>query len=332
MLLAVQPPVVVGDGVEVEVLDQPVESDRHLRSPGEVVLVDALVEREQCAGELQAVGELGVCHFLDTHTEVVELEHLHVGAELGGDQRHVGRDVEHPGIQMAEKTVAPVPETAAHRCGVHPLLDAPPGALLAQVPRHRPELDARAAEDVAHLGDGALTAVGEPLAGAEVGVVHLLARLKVDDQHRRVSTLGDRQHHRSREVGGQEDDDEVAVGEAELLRRGRRLDRVGDEADVDHVGVEPLESFGDVGRRLLQLGKEARELRPVGRQPTGHEPDAGAAALERGEQLVEVRGGAPGNSHGRSLVACGRGLGVAAVLRLTGPGAPGPVSRDDQKS
>ena len=51
VLLAVESAVVVGERVEVEVLDESVEPDRDAGAPGEVLVVDGVVEREDLAGE-----------------------------------------------------------------------------------------------------------------------------------------------------------------------------------------------------------------------------------------------------------------------------------------
>ena len=86
MLLAVEAAVVVGHRVEVEVLDQPVQPDRDLRAPGEVVVVDRVVEGEDLPGQLHALRDLGVGDLVDPHPQVVELEHLDVRAERRGDR------------------------------------------------------------------------------------------------------------------------------------------------------------------------------------------------------------------------------------------------------
>lgn len=51
VLLAGQAPVVVGERIQGEVLDESVQADRHLRTPGEVLLDDRLVDGEQVAGQ-----------------------------------------------------------------------------------------------------------------------------------------------------------------------------------------------------------------------------------------------------------------------------------------
>ena len=71
-------------------------------------------------------------------------------------------------------------------------------------------------------------------------VVHRLGRLQVDDQHWGCRPLGDRQHHARGHVGRKEEDDEVAVGNAQPVARGRAVDRRGDEPDVDDLAVDRL--------------------------------------------------------------------------------------------
>ena len=105
-----------------------------------------------------------------------------------------------------------------------------------------------AEEGVGHLRQRAGAAVGQPLAGVEGGVVHRLGGLQVDQQHRGAAALGDGQRAWRRHVRGEEADDEVAVGDAQLLAGRGALLRVGDEAGVDDVGVQRLRS-GSVTRR-----------------------------------------------------------------------------------
>ena len=82
VLLAVEAPVVVGERVEVEVVDQSVEADRHLwrprRSPRRLTVSSSL---KICRARSirSAVSASVTC--LDPYPEVVELEHLHVRAE-----------------------------------------------------------------------------------------------------------------------------------------------------------------------------------------------------------------------------------------------------------
>ena len=96
VLLAVEPAVVVGEGVEIEVLDQPVEPDRDLarptRNPPRTTESSSV---NISAGERHPLGGLGIRDLIDPHPQVVELEHLDVGAERCRQQREVGRDVQH---------------------------------------------------------------------------------------------------------------------------------------------------------------------------------------------------------------------------------------------
>lgn len=105
MDLALESAVVVGEAVELEVFDEPVESDRYPGGPGEIVLVDGVVEGEDRTRERDAFGGLLVRHGGDPDPQVVEFEDFDVSAELGGDQRHVGGDIEHPGVEVAHQPV-----------------------------------------------------------------------------------------------------------------------------------------------------------------------------------------------------------------------------------
>ena len=259
VLFAGEAAVVVGHGVEIEVLHEPVQADGYFGAPGEVVVVHGVVKDKQLPGQVEAFSDLRVGDPVHPFPEVIEFQHLHVGAEGGGDGGEVGGDVQHARVQVAHEPVPGVAQPGADAGGVHPLGDAVPGGFLLEVSGDGAELDAGPAEDVGDLGDRALAAVGQPFAGVEVGVVHGLGGLQVDHQDRGLGPLGDRQHHRGGQVGGQEDDDEVAVGDAQLLTGRGCFLRIGDEAGVDDVGVEGLEAAGDVADGLLQLRQQRRE-------------------------------------------------------------------------
>jgi hypothetical protein len=179
-----------------------------------------------------------------------------------------------------------------------PPLDPRPRGLLVEVAGDGAEGHPGAAEDVADLGHRALPAVREPVARVERGVVHPRRRLQVDHEHRRVGALGDRQHHRGRQVRREEEDDEVAVGPAQQLGGGRALLRVRDEPDVGHLGLHRREALRHDPRRRLQLRQQPRELRPVRAEPAGDEADAHLAPRDRRE-AGEVR---TGRGHGARTV------------------------------
>jgi hypothetical protein len=124
--------------------------------------------------------------------------------------------------------------------------------------------------------------------------------LQVDQQHRRAAALRHRQQHRRRHVRRQEPDDQVAARRAQLLRGDRALRGVGDEPDVHDVDVADLaQALRHPRRGALQLREQVGELRPVGAQPAGHQPDGGAArrhplqcgrALEQGRHRSSLSG------------------------------------------
>ena len=161
---------------------------------------------------------------------------------------------------------------------VDPLLDPAPRLLVVQVARDRAEGDAAATEDVGDLRQRALPTVGQPLAGVEGGMVHVLGGLHVDDQHRGLGPLRDGQHHVRREVRRQVDDDHVAVRRSQGLGCCRSLEWVADEADVHDLAVHPVQTIRNEPGRCLEVVQQPRELRPVGAQATGHETDAGSPA------------------------------------------------------
>jgi hypothetical protein len=112
VLFAGQGAAVVGDRVEAEVVHEVVQAEGDLRGPGEVVRVDGGVEGEQLPGQAPPVGDLGVGELIDADPQVVELEHLHVGAEGGGHAGEVSRDVEHPWVQVTHEPVPAVRNVA----------------------------------------------------------------------------------------------------------------------------------------------------------------------------------------------------------------------------
>ena len=158
--------------------------------------------------------------------------------EIGRHQRQIGRDVEHARVQVAHQAVPAVAQRPAHAGRLDPAGDLGPGALVLDIARDRAERDAGAQEGVAHLGQRAGAAIGQPLPGVEAGVVHDLGRLQVDEQHRGAAALGDRQQHRGGHVGGEEADDQITAGNPKLLGGPGAVLRVGDEPDVDDVAVQ----------------------------------------------------------------------------------------------
>ncbi len=198
-------------------------------------------------------------------------------AELGRHQRGVGGDVHHPGIEVAHQAVPSVAEGRPHAGRLDPAGDARPGPLVLDVARHRPEVDAAAAERVGHLGQRAGAAVGEPGAGVERGMVHRLGRLQVEQQDGRARPLGHGDQHGGGHVGRQEPDDQVAVGHPQLLRGHGSLLRIGDEPHVDDLAVELREPLRDPARAGLQLRQQLGELGPVGTETARDQTDAGLA-------------------------------------------------------
>jgi hypothetical protein len=266
--LTVETPVVVGECVEGEVLDEPVHRDGHPSTPPQVVLDDRVVELEHVASQHDPLVGLGVGDLLDAYSQIVDLQDLDVTAKLRGHQGEIGRDIEHARVEVPEQAVPALPQRASYAGGPHPLGDPRPGALILQVAGHGSERHTTALEGVGHLGQRACTAVGEPLPGVEGRVIHDLGRLQVDEQHRSAAALRDRHEHRRRYVRRQEADDEVTPRSAELLRGVGAVLRVRDKADVHDVAVQSAQPLRGTLRRPLQLRQQVRELRPVGAEPT----------------------------------------------------------------
>ena len=280
MQLSAETAVVVRHRIEVEIVDQLVEPDRNPSAPREIVVFHRLVNSEDLAGQRDTFCHLSIRDLVDAHAQIIELEHFDMCAELCRHERQIGRDVEHSRVEVAHQSRAGIPQSGAYRSRVDPLRDALPGAVFAQPSGHRAKFDAGPPEHVRDLGHRALSAVGEPLAGAEAGVVHLLGRLEVDNKHGRSGALRDRQHHRRGEVGGEKHHDQVAVTQPQLLGGNVRILRVRDEAGVDHFSVELTEALGYVFRRFLQLRQQVRKLRPVSAEPPG-ESTRSTSALTR---------------------------------------------------
>ena len=151
VLLAFKTAVVVGDRVEGEILDELIEPDRYPCGPFEVDRVDAAVEFEDLARKLDAGCGLVVSDSVDTHPKIVELDDLHVTAQVRRDHREVSRDVEHAGVEVAHGAVPGVAQRAAHASCLDPAADAFPGARVFDVARDRAEGHAASLECVRHL-------------------------------------------------------------------------------------------------------------------------------------------------------------------------------------
>lgn len=122
-----------------------------------------------------------------------------------------------------------------------------------------------------------MSAVRDPGAGVEGGVVHFLAGLQVDDEHGCVAPLRYGQHHRRGQICGEEHDDEIAVGLAKFLRRNRSFGSVGYEPDINSFGFHGLEAVSNVSSRFFQLWKQFWKLGPVGSEPASYEAYSWAA-------------------------------------------------------
>ena len=103
--------VVVGEPVELEVLDEPVEADRDARRPVEDLGRDLGGDRVGAGvRQVEDLSDLVALPFdcrgvgrLDTGDEIVDLEHLDVRTGLGMHLCEVGVHVEHPGVRVAEE-------------------------------------------------------------------------------------------------------------------------------------------------------------------------------------------------------------------------------------
>ena len=286
MLLALQATVVVGQAVQAEVVDEAVQADRDPGGPAEVLFLYRRVELEHGAGQVHPLVHLIVGDGGGPDPEIVEFEHLHVAAEVRADQGEVGGHVEHAGIEVPHQPVPTGPERAPDTRRGDPAADPGPGALVLEVAGHRAERHPNPGKAAGHLRQRARAAVGQPFTGPERGVVHLLGRLKVDQQHRGAAALRDRHQHGRGHVGGEEPHDEVAAGRAQHLGGPGPLLGVGDEPGVDDVAAQPLDPLADPLGRGLQLRQQVRELRPVGAEAAGHQAHRGGTRGDARQQVT----------------------------------------------
>ncbi len=127
--------VVVGETVELEVRDEPIEPDGDARRPVEDLGRDLGGDRVGAGvGQIEDLADLPVLALdrrglgrLDTGDQVVDLEHLDVRAGLGMHLREVGVHVEHPGVRVAEEADARRSKVVNGARGVEPLAQGVPG-------------------------------------------------------------------------------------------------------------------------------------------------------------------------------------------------------------
>jgi hypothetical protein len=96
---------------------------------------------------------------------------------------------------MPHQAVPCVPQCPSDSGGLDPAADSRPGSLVLYVSGHRTELDTGSQKGVCHFRQRTGTAVGKPLSGVEVGVIHGFGRLQIDQEHGRSAALGDREQH-----------------------------------------------------------------------------------------------------------------------------------------
>ena len=226
-LVAADAAVVVGQRVELEVGDEPVEARGDARRPVELLGLDrpgdrvggGVREREHRADLVLLRGRLVIADLLHARAEVVDLEHLDVRAELRVDHGEVGVHVEHPGIDVPEEADPRRAERARHAGGADPGADLRPRALVVvDRPRDGVVGDPRARERAGDLRHAAGGAVGQPLAGVHVRVVERGGRLEPEEDDGRLGGLHDGEHRARRRVRHGMAEDEVDLRAA---RSGR---------------------------------------------------------------------------------------------------------------
>ena len=201
VLLAVQAAVVVGHGVQVEVLHQPVQADRHLsrprRSPrrsresSSVKISRARSIRSATSASVTASRPVRR-RSSNSSTSTWEPKVVEQQGQVGGDVEHARIEVAHQPVPGVAQRAARTPAAWTH----WPI--RPQARSCSQAAGDRPEVDAGAAEDVADLGHRALAAVGQPLAGVEGGVVHRSVGCRSITRTGASARWAIGQHHRRR--------------------------------------------------------------------------------------------------------------------------------------
>jgi len=90
----------VREAVEIEVVDETVKADRNACATSRIVVHNAVVQREDLPSEVHTSLGLGIGNPVDTHTKIVELQHLDLRAEGSRQQGEVGRDVKHARVDV----------------------------------------------------------------------------------------------------------------------------------------------------------------------------------------------------------------------------------------
>ena len=147
--------VVVGEPVELEVLDEAVEPGCDTCGPLEDLGRDLARDRvDACVGEIERLPNLlalaldrrGVGR-LDSLDELVDLQQFDVHTGLRVYLREVGVQIEHPWIRVAEEADARVAHTAHRVACVQPFAQRLPCRVAVERrPRHRSVWDTRACE------------------------------------------------------------------------------------------------------------------------------------------------------------------------------------------
>ena len=295
--------VVVGETVELEVRDEPIEPDGDAGRPVEDLGRDLGGDRVGAGvGEIEDLADLSILALdrgdlgrLDTGDQVVDLEHLDVRARLGVDLREVGVHVEHPGVRVAEEADARRPKGVNGARGVEPLAQGVPGGVaVEQRPRDRPVGNRGTCQGARDLRDAACRAVREPFAGGHRLVVERARGLEVQDDDRRVDRLHDGEHLGRRRIRRRVDEEELRSAGGERVAGGAgRLGSV-DEARRDDLRAHRLEPLLDpalvslepccAGRRTGASTPRARCRRPrpgVGRPASRSSSSCATAACLR---------------------------------------------------
>ncbi len=280
-LIAGDPLVVVGQGPEVLLGDQPVQgaggARRALQLAGGAL-----------AGNAELGLELGELHFdfpagelVPVALQQVDLQQLEVTAEDPGQAGEVRIDVQHPLVVVAEYPDPRIAERGANPHGIDPGGDLLPGVLLLQPTRYQIIFNLTIVENIGDLRRAAGLAVGQPLSGhhpavtqgVEALVVDGRDRLEIEHDEGQAGTLGHGQDGAGEGVGGDVQEDRLhAFAQEALRRRAGRLGAVH-QAGIHHLHPQGGKPSGDVVLVAGEAFLQSRELRPVGIQADAEQAD-----------------------------------------------------------
>ena len=210
IFIAVEPAIVVGEAVQIELGDEAIETDgdaigpveRFRGRPGRQRIRGRVFSEVKDGERLLLFGfDGGGGGAIDHLGQVAHLQNLDMGAELTVVLGEVAVHVEHTGVGVAEDTHAAAAQGTQGTGGGGPVADLGPGAagglfaalLLCQHAGDDVKIDIAAVENGTELRHAAGAAVRQPLFGVGVGVVERGRGLEIEDEDRDFGNLNDGQ-------------------------------------------------------------------------------------------------------------------------------------------